>query len=247
MLKLIPGLPDYVLGVSAHGEVTGADYETVLVPAIEARTAGHRRLRLLYELGPDFDGYTGAAAWEDAKVGMRHFTSFDRIAVVTDVEWVARMVRAFGFVLPGDVRVYGNAGASQARSWICEPPSPGKLEFELRKDDSVLILRPHGELEAGDFARVAAEVDPWIEQAGSLGGLVIIAGEFPGWDDFAALSAHVRFVREHHSNIRRVAIVTSSRFLAAAPRLAQWFVDAELRTFDLHDSEAAIAWAESGT
>lgn len=78
MLKLISDLPDYVLGVAAHGEVTGEDYESTLVPAIEKITASHRRLRLLYVLGSDFKGYTGAAAWEDAKVGMRHFTAFDR-------------------------------------------------------------------------------------------------------------------------------------------------------------------------
>lgn len=243
MLQLIPDLPEHVLGVSAHGEVTGDDYESILVPAIEARAASHHRLRLLYVLGPDFTGYTGAAAWEDAKVGMRHFTSFDRIAVVTDVDWVARMVRAFGFVLPGDVRVFACAAAAEAQSWICEPPSPGKLEYELHEDRSLLILRPHGELEAGDFERVAAAVDPWIEKTGGLSGLVILAEEFPGWDNFAALGSHLRFVREHHAKIRRVAIVTNSRFLAAAPSFARWFVNADLRTFAPQDSEAAIGWA----
>ena len=35
MLKLLEGLPDNVLGVSAEGKITGKDYETVLIPAIE--------------------------------------------------------------------------------------------------------------------------------------------------------------------------------------------------------------------
>jgi len=245
LLRLIPDLPDHVLGVSAHDEVTGEDYESILVPAIENKAASHHRLRLLYVLGPEFTGFTGAAAWEDAKVGMRHFTAFERIAVVTDVDWVARMVRAFGFVLPGDVRVYDSASAAQAQSWVCEPAPTGRLEFELHEDQSLLILRPHGELEAGDFERVGSAVDPFIERSGGLAGLVIIAEEFPGWDDFFALSSHFRFVREHHAKIRRVAFVTDSRFLSALPRFARWFVDAELKTFDPASRDAAITWATS--
>ncbi len=29
------GLPDDTLGISADGEITGTDYETVLIPALE--------------------------------------------------------------------------------------------------------------------------------------------------------------------------------------------------------------------
>jgi SpoIIAA-like len=165
---------------------------------------------------------------------------------VTDVDWVARMVRAFGFVLPGDVRIFDNQDLDDAREWICSPPSPGKLEFELLTGQSVLVLRPQGELEAGDFKRVATEVDPYIDRVGGLSGVVIVADEFPGWDDYAAFSAHLNFVREHQSKTRRVAIVTSSHFLSAVPRMANLFLNAEVRKFDSGETEAAIAWAAKG-
>ena len=118
MLRLIPDLPDHVLGVSAHGEVTGEDYELILVPAIETKAASHHRLRLLYVIGPEFTGFTGAAAWEDAKVGMRHFTAFERIAVVTDVDWIRNTFRFFAFLMPAPVKIFANAEADQARIWI---------------------------------------------------------------------------------------------------------------------------------
>ena len=37
MLKIMNDLPDNVLGVLAEGKITGTDYETVLIPAIEKK------------------------------------------------------------------------------------------------------------------------------------------------------------------------------------------------------------------
>ncbi len=246
MLKLLTDLPSHVLGIEAIGDVSKDDYETVLVPAVEDRISKQRSLRLLYVLGRDFTGFSAGAAWEDAKVGMRHFTAFDRVAVVTDVEWISSMMKAFGFVMPGDVRVFDVDDYEAARVWVSEPPSAGRLEFELREDSSVLVLRPAGELEAADFARVSEKLDPYIVKVGKLAGLVVVAEEFPGWDNFAALTSHIRFVREHHSKIRRVALVTGSRFLAALPRVADCFIDAEVRKFDWGERDDAIAWAGAG-
>lgn len=242
MLEQLDGLPGRVVGVEAKGEVTAHDYQAVLVPAVEEKLAQFKRLRLLYVLGKEFTGFTGAAAWEDAKVGMRHFTDFERIAVVSDTEWVRHMVKAFGFAIPGEVRVYAGDDLDQARVWISEPPSRGSLEFELLEDERVLLLEPKDELEAGDFERVAAEIDPFIDRVGGLAGLMIVAEEFPGWDDFAAFSAHFRFVREHHDKIRRVALVTSSRFMSALPGLAGRFVDAEVKQFPFNERAAALSW-----
>jgi hypothetical protein len=235
-------LPDRVLGVKASGEVTANDYKTVLVPAIEQKLTQHRKVRLLYVIGDEFEGYTGGAAWEDAKVGMKHLTSFERVAVVTGVDWIEKMIKAFGFALPGEVRVFDDDDLEDARQWISEPPSKGHLSFELIDDQGVVILEPRGELEAADFERLSTEVDPYIESAGGLNGLMVMAEHFPGWDDFAALSSHIRFVREHHAKIRRVAVVTSDRLVSALPRFASRFVDAEIRAFPLEGRDEALLW-----
>jgi hypothetical protein len=243
MLEIIIDLPEQILGVRASGKITADDYREVLIPAVEKRLASHAKVRLLYVIGDDFDSFSGGAAWEDAKVGMSHFTSFDRVAVVSDNDWIEGMVKAFGFALPGEVRTFDNDEYEDARSWICEMPSKGKLEFEFIRDKGVLLLEPKDELEAADFARVAAEIDPYIEESGGLAGLVVIAKEFPGWDNFAALTSHFKFVREHHSKIRRVALVTTDRFLSAMPRFASRFVAAEIRRFSMEERDAALLWA----
>jgi hypothetical protein len=120
MIELIDGLPDHVLGVRAIGEVDDDDYADVLVPAIEDRLSRHDKIRLFYVLGPEFDGYDAEAVWEDAKLGMRTFSSYERVAVVTDSDWVRRGVKAFGWLMPGDVRVFTDDQAGEARTWIVE-------------------------------------------------------------------------------------------------------------------------------
>jgi hypothetical protein len=79
------------------------------------------------------------------------------------------------------------------------------MQYELLRDQGVLTLKPDGALRAEDFVALASAVDPYIEQHGELNGLMLEAQSFPGWDDFAALVSHVRFVRDHHRRLRRIA------------------------------------------
>ena len=113
------------------------------------------------------------------------------------------------------------------------------VDHELLPAEGILILRPKGRLEAADFENLAREVDPYIEANGHLHGLMIAAEAFPGWSDFAAFVAHLRFVRDHHTKIERVAVVSDSGFLSAAPKVAGHFVRADLRHFPQSQGEAA--------
>jgi len=120
MIKMIPDLPEKVLGFAAYGKVTGEDYESTLMPAVEAAFRKHDKIRLLYHLGAEFTGFDAAAMWDDAKVGLKHWAAWERCAVVTDHDWLRHMTKAFGFVMPGEVRVFSNAEMSAARAWLSE-------------------------------------------------------------------------------------------------------------------------------
>ena len=120
MLERMQDLPDGVLGFEAKGEVTGADYESVLIPAVEEMLAQQESVRFLYYLGNDFTGFDAKAMWDDATVGLQHFTAWERVAVVTDIGWIRTAVKAFGFVMPGHVKVFGNSELAEARQWLSE-------------------------------------------------------------------------------------------------------------------------------
>ena len=120
------------------------------------------------------------------------------------------------------------------------------IQHELLREKGILIIKPGGALRAEDFTALAGVVDPFIEQQGELKGLMIEAASFPGWEDLAALTSHLRFVRDHHHRIRRVAVVSDSNLLAVGPKIAKHFVSAQLRTFDVAERAAALAWIEAG-
>ena len=120
MLKLLEGLPDNVLGVSAEGKVTGTDYETVLIPAIEKKLKEHKKIRMIYDLGSNFTGFDLSAMLDDAKMGMKHLSAWDRIALVSDHEMINTFAKFFGHMLSCELRVFKNAELEEAKKWISE-------------------------------------------------------------------------------------------------------------------------------
>ena len=116
------------------------------------------------------------------------------------------------------------------------------LTHELLRDEGILILRPQGPLAAGDFTSVASVIDPYIQEHGKLRGIMLDAPSFPGWDSFAALISHLRFVRDHHRLVGKIAAVSDSQILSAAPQLAKHFVQAEVRHFGGNERASALAW-----
>lgn len=116
------------------------------------------------------------------------------------------------------------------------------IDSTLDTAHSILYVRPRSALTQADFEHLADKVDPYIDSSGGLRGLVIEASAFPGWESFGALAAHVRFVRDHHRRIAKVAVVTDSAMGNVAERLASHFVSAEIKRFDAGDREAAERW-----
>ena len=120
MIRLLTDMPDGVLGLEAVDDVEKEDYEDVVLPAIDRAIARHGRVRLVYVLGSEFDDYEGGAVWEDLKLGVRHPTAFDRIAVVTDARWARPAMKVFSVLWPGKARAFPLAERSAAARWAAE-------------------------------------------------------------------------------------------------------------------------------
>jgi SpoIIAA-like len=118
MIEQLAGFSENVVAVLCSSRVTKADYDSVLIPAVAEALRKHRKVRLYYETGADFAGLDLGAAWEDFKVGMESITRWERIAVVTDVEWIKHTVRIFSFLMPGVTKLFSRSEATQAREWI---------------------------------------------------------------------------------------------------------------------------------
>ena len=91
---------------------------------------------------------------------------------------------------------------------------------------------------------ISGTVDPYIGEYGKLTGLLIEAPSFPGWDSLGALIEHIRFVRDHHRKIERVAAVTDSTILTIAPKIAEHFAHPEFKVFRSGARASALAWLQ---
>jgi hypothetical protein len=118
MMVPLQGFPDYILGFVGHGKVTKTDYEEAIAPTLTGALEKHGRIRLYFETGADFAGIDRDAIWEDVSLGLEAFTHWERIAVVTDVEWIKQATRFFSFLMPCPMRVFPVSEAVQGKIWI---------------------------------------------------------------------------------------------------------------------------------
>ena len=118
MLDRITDLPSNVVGIVAKGKLTKDDYEKVLIPAVDQALQDHEKIRLLYVLGGEFDGMTAGAVWDDTRVGFSHVTKWEKIAIVTDKDWVRHSIDIFGYLMPGEVKGFTSDEESTARIWV---------------------------------------------------------------------------------------------------------------------------------
>ncbi len=80
-------------------------------------------MRLLFEIDAGF-GMDAGAVIEDAKTGLKlglgQMKSWKRTAIVTDVGWIRKAIKAFGFMAPGELRVFAPAELGAAKVWVAE-------------------------------------------------------------------------------------------------------------------------------
>lgn len=118
MITLMPELPSGVVGLVASGKVTAEDYESIVIPAIERALKTHDKIHLIYQIGPEWTGFTSGAMWDDAKVGLSHMAAWEKVAVVTDVDWIRAGMKFFGFLVAGAVKIFDNNQLEEAKAWV---------------------------------------------------------------------------------------------------------------------------------
>jgi hypothetical protein len=121
MVERLEGMPEGTIGFRVDGDVEREDYTDVLVPQLRRAVKAGGGLRTLYMI-EDLDEMEPGALWEDAKLGfdlgVRHHGEWERSAIVTDQEWLARATRLFAWMIPGEARVFAVAELEQAKAWV---------------------------------------------------------------------------------------------------------------------------------
>jgi len=122
MVERIEEMPAGTIGFKVVEKMTGDDYRELIEPALSA-AAEAGEVRLLFEIDSGF-GMDAGAVMEDAKTGLKlgigHMKAWKRTAVVTDIDWIRKGIKAFGFMTPGEVKVFEPDELGAAKVWVAE-------------------------------------------------------------------------------------------------------------------------------
>lgn len=224
--------------VRLAGQVTARDYEENMVPRLHEVATEQGPLRGLIIVDESFEGYDLGAAWDDAKLGVEMWASWERLAVATDVGWIRAAVRAFTPLLPCPAELFALAAAEDGRRWLEE--SLGTIHFEM--SDGILHLRVIGELENRIYDDLGERIDDAL--AGIEGArLVIDVREFTGWQSLSAFGHHLSLIFGHRNVIARAAILGDVSWQKVLTRVAGEVIRGETAFFS--EEAEARSWAAS--
>jgi hypothetical protein len=121
MIERLEPMPAGTIGFRATGRVTRDEYQELLLPVMrDAAKAGE--VRMVFAVGPGFERFEPGALAEDTKAGITlgigHPHAWKRTALVTDVDWIAKALHFFGWLTPGEVKLYDLDGLEEAKTWL---------------------------------------------------------------------------------------------------------------------------------
>ncbi len=119
MIELLEGMPEKVIGIRVSGRLRGDELRGVK-PEID-RVLQTGEVRIVEVIESDYEGFGPGGFLEDLKLGfgtvLPHHSAFKRIAVVSDKEWVAPVLHALAWMVPGEIAVFGLGELDRAKAW----------------------------------------------------------------------------------------------------------------------------------
>ncbi len=120
MLEVMPESEGPLLWLRARDWLTVQDYREVFVPRLEKIMREHGKVRLLFHLAPDFQGWTTGAMWEDVKLDLKHRGDFEKVALAGASFWADAVVKLLGRFMAGEARTFLQEYLAEAWIWIQE-------------------------------------------------------------------------------------------------------------------------------
>ncbi len=119
MIELLPDMPEKVIGIRVSGRLRGdelRDFKPEMDKVLQTD-----EVRIVEVIASDYEGFGPGGFLEDLKLGfgtvLPHHSAFKRIAVVSDKDWVAHVLHALAWMVPGEIAVFGLDELDRAKDW----------------------------------------------------------------------------------------------------------------------------------
>ncbi len=119
MIEILTDMPTGVTGIRVSGRISGEELRE-FQPVMEDLGKA-AEIRIVEVIDQDYDGFGPGGLTEDLKMGfgalLHHHSAFKRIAVVSDKVWVRHTMHAIGWMVPGELAVFGGDELDRAAEW----------------------------------------------------------------------------------------------------------------------------------
>ncbi|WP_024443243.1 MULTISPECIES: STAS/SEC14 domain-containing protein [unclassified Mycobacterium] len=120
MIELLPDMPQGVTGIRVSGRLRGDELREIK-PSLHDLLRDGGDVRIVEVIDSDYEGFGPGGLLEDIKLGLGavlpHHSAFKRIAIVSDKEWVAHVLHALEWMIPGELKVFGLDDVERAKEW----------------------------------------------------------------------------------------------------------------------------------
>jgi len=117
MISIIKNAPANVAAFTATGEVTKDDFQSTVMPHVKAVTEQYDELNYVLNLDTDISNFTMGAWWQDALLGIKNISKWNRAAIVTNKESIQQFTEVFSKIMPGEFRGFDKEELEMAINW----------------------------------------------------------------------------------------------------------------------------------
>jgi hypothetical protein len=118
MIEIIKDVPETVCGFRAVGQISKEDYDNVVIPTIDQFVEKQGKINFLLVLHTSLSDFTIGAIVDDLSVGLKYFTKWHKMAIVSDSVGINTFTNLFSFVSPGEAKGFTHAELDEAKRWV---------------------------------------------------------------------------------------------------------------------------------
>lgn len=244
---------NHVVSLRMAGKIETADIKT-WTEAAEAAFQRAPRISFYLEIA-DFGGITKEALIKDVQyeLGMlKHLDRIYRLALVTEEEWIAALVRLAGWMVPQvEIRLFKPQEKEVAMAWASEVPPPAPATAPAQQpgvrmiattDPKVLAFEVDGHMTAKDIQPLAETLQAAFDKHNKIRLLNRIK-KFDGFDwSLVRQEATFRMKLSALRHVERYAVVGGPEWVEGLVKLFDPLFTLEMRHFAAGDETEAWAW-----
>ncbi|WP_207426148.1 STAS/SEC14 domain-containing protein [Pedobacter sp. SYSU D00535] len=121
MVELLTDFPPHVAAYKASGAVSKEEYRALVMSRVDEVAAEFGHINFLVYLETDMDNYSLAAFFDYLKISFKHFSKWNRMAIVTNETWLRKAYDLLSPLVHGEIRTYRLQDIDVAREWVSAP------------------------------------------------------------------------------------------------------------------------------